>query len=63
VSFRHAARACIVSSLTLLAACHPYPDEPQVVGGYVTLKPTATSRRRRRAPASPAATGDAFPPS
>ena len=51
MSFRHVTRAGLVSSLTLLAACQPYPDEPQVVGGYVTLKTygdLATAQTRAR---------------
>jgi hypothetical protein len=51
MSFSHVALAGIVSSLTVLAGCRPYPDEPQVVGGYVTLKTygdLATAQTRAR---------------
>ena len=54
MSLCHAARLGIAASLTLLAVlagCHPYPDEPQVVGGYVTLKTygdLATAQTRAR---------------
>jgi hypothetical protein len=48
---RSGLRRAACAALAMLGACTPYPDEPQVVGGYVTLKTygdlaTAATRAR-----------------